>query len=94
MAALESLSIGTPILLSDIPVHREITRSVPDYDLLFPVGERGHIAALLARVLSAPHRYKEMGSRARSAVQVHFTLQEYITRTESVLIRAAEKAAR
>jgi glycosyltransferase involved in cell wall biosynthesis len=38
-AVLEALAFGVPVILSDIPVHRELATAVGMQDYLFPVGD-------------------------------------------------------
>lgn len=51
-AVLEALAFGVPVILSDIPVHRELATAVGMEDFLFPVGDSHALAGKLRRFLS------------------------------------------
>lgn len=50
-AVLEALAFGVPVILSDIPVHRELAEAVGMEDFLFPVGDSQALAVKLKRFL-------------------------------------------
>lgn len=51
-AVLEAAAFGLPLILSDIPVHREIADAVGMTDYLFPVGDSAALAAALTRFIA------------------------------------------
>jgi glycosyltransferase involved in cell wall biosynthesis len=51
-AVLEALAFGVPVILSDIPVHRELAAAVGMEEFLFPVGDSDALARKLRRFLS------------------------------------------
>lgn len=54
-AVLEATACGLPVVLSDIPVHREIANTVGMKEYLFPVGDSTALAlALLRAIRMAP----------------------------------------
>jgi glycosyltransferase involved in cell wall biosynthesis len=57
-AVLEALAFGVPVILSDIPVHRELAAAVGMEDFLFPVGESRVLASRLRNFLGLPESDK------------------------------------
>lgn len=65
LAPLDAASLGCPVVLSDIPVHREV---FGDAALYFPVGDVAGVAALIRTLAGDPtlrERYGRLG-RARA----------------------------
>jgi glycosyltransferase involved in cell wall biosynthesis len=63
MAVLEALACGAPLVISDIPPHREIICS-EDQGLLFPSEDAGALAAQLTRVLKSEALRERLSSGA------------------------------
>ena len=59
-AVLEALACGVPVLLSDIPVHREIATAIGMQDFLFAVGDASELAGKMNQFLRLDARSKEM----------------------------------
>ena len=57
-AVLEALAFGVPVLLSDIPVHRELATAVGMEDFLFPVGNAQALAFKLRNFLELQDKDK------------------------------------
>ncbi len=55
MAAIEALAAGLPLLLSDIPPHREIVSLAPSVGRLFRVNDAADFALQLQNLLAAEH---------------------------------------
>lgn len=51
-AVLEAMACGLPVVLSDIPAHREILSMAPGAGMLFPCGDVGALRLALERILS------------------------------------------
>lgn len=63
-AVLEALAVGVPVVLSDIPVHREIAAAVGMEDFLFPVGDARALAQVLTFFFNMPlHERRQFGKR-------------------------------
>lgn len=66
-AVLEACFHGAPVILSDIPVHREIATAVGMSDFLFRVGDSEALAGSLMRFLKLPqHDREELAGRCRA----------------------------
>jgi glycosyltransferase involved in cell wall biosynthesis len=76
-AVLEALAFGVPVILSDIPIHRELAAAVGMEDFLFPVGDSHALASKLWCFLnlesverqSLRQRCKEYGQRFTPAIR-------------------------
>lgn len=76
-AVIESLACGCPVILSDIPQHKEILDAVPNCGLLYPLHDGMALKACLAQCLSnrfedtsasifrSPFTMKKMGESYR-----------------------------
>ena len=88
-AVLESMTCGVPVVLSDIPPHRELLSDVDGYDLFFPVGDTVELADRLKLVTANPQKYRKVALRARAAAEQHFSWPDVAASTEQVYYRAA-----
>ncbi len=69
-AVLEALAVGVPVVLSDIPIHREIAAAVGMENFLFPVGDSKALAQALIHFYSLPlHERRQFGKRCREYAQ-------------------------
>ncbi|MEN8130292.1 MAG: glycosyltransferase family 4 protein [Pseudomonadota bacterium] len=59
-AVLEALAFGVPVILSDIPVHRQLAMAVGMEDYLFPVGDSQVLATKLQNFLSLGDSEKQI----------------------------------
>lgn len=59
-AVLEALAYGVPVLLSDIPVHRDIATAVGMQDFLFAVGDASELARKMNQFLLLDTHAKEI----------------------------------
>jgi glycosyltransferase-like protein len=65
LAALEAMSAGLPVVVSDLPVFREWL--VPEQDaLMVPAGDPPALAAALARVLTTPAERDRLATAGRT----------------------------
>jgi glycosyltransferase involved in cell wall biosynthesis len=88
LAMLEALALGTPVVASDIPSHREIVG--PDFarGLLFPTGDVAHLRQRLFAVLDNPVSFAQTAADLRRSVLERFGHITTIDETEKALIRA------
>jgi glycosyltransferase involved in cell wall biosynthesis len=76
VAVLEAMACGRPVILSDIPPHREIAAGV-DFVPLVPPGDVDGFAAELARIRSmSDEERRRLGERCRVLVEERFSLRE------------------
>jgi glycosyltransferase involved in cell wall biosynthesis len=54
-AVLEAAALGVPAILSDIPIHRQISLEVGMDQFLFPVGDTEALAAAITRFFASSH---------------------------------------
>lgn len=74
LAVLEAMSCGRPVIVSDIPPHREITKGADFVPLVQP-GDVAGFAHELRRVRDMPeHEWKVVGDRCRRLVEDRFGL--------------------
>jgi glycosyltransferase involved in cell wall biosynthesis len=66
VALLEAMSMGLPVVCSDNPIFREITREAALYAR---PGDPGTLAAVLHELAKSPSKAKELGKMNRSLVQ-------------------------
>ena len=60
-AVLEACAFGTPVILSDIPAHREIARAVGMEEFLFPVGDCIALSKKIVELFNlSEQRYSEL----------------------------------
>jgi glycosyltransferase involved in cell wall biosynthesis len=84
VAALEAMACGRPVVLSDIPPHREIAAGVDFVPLVAPDDAAG-FARELARLRDlGPARRREIGARCRRLVEERFGLEAMVRGYESV----------
>jgi len=94
MALLQSLEVGVPAIVSDIPVHQEIFEPIPDYDLLFPTGNVAALAACLTRVLAHSDHYRGVAARVQEHVRRSYSWPAIAAQTESLYYQIVERKTR
>jgi glycosyltransferase involved in cell wall biosynthesis len=58
IAAIEAMSLGLPVIFSDIPAHRELVNSQDYvYPFLFPVGDKSDLAKKIIKLTANPDLY-------------------------------------
>ena len=90
LAPLESLSAGRPVLLSDIPPHRELLDGV-DAGWLVPASHDGWVTALRDLTARSDQDLAALGAAGRAHVRAHFTWDQVARRTMSVYRAALEQ---
>jgi glycosyltransferase involved in cell wall biosynthesis len=83
-AVLEGVTYGVPMVLSDIPPHRELLSDVDEYDLFFRVGDTVGLADRLRLVIANPEKYRAVALRARAAAEQRFNWAEIAASTEQI----------
>lgn len=73
-AVLEALAFGVPVILSDIPIHRELATAVGMTDYLFPVGDSQSLAMKLQSFLDLKDGEKEILRHRCAEYAKQFTL--------------------
>ncbi len=93
VAALEAMACGLPVVLSDIPPHREIAAGVDFVPLLAPDDAAG-FARELARLRElSPQARRELGARCRRLAQERFGLGAMLRGYESVYAEVCSGSA-
>ncbi len=87
IAVLEAMACRCPVLLSDIPPHREIAGVADFIPLVHPndVGGFAHEIARFRRML--PSQRAEIGEKCRKLVEAHFSLTAMHKRYEEVYLQ-------
>jgi glycosyltransferase involved in cell wall biosynthesis len=89
VAVIEAMACGCPVILSDIPPHREIAGSVDFIPLIPPADVAGFAQALTRFHALSPNERKELGRKCRRLIEEHFSLtamhQGYLAIYEQVL---------
>ncbi len=85
LSAIESMLLGRPVLLSDIPAHRELKELMPDLLLFDPEDVNG----FPARFEQFDRQWNDLGIRARLriAAQKYFGRDAFETAVKGVLAR-------
>ena len=94
VAPLEAMACRTPVVLSDIPPHREIVGGTTDVPLVPPDDVDGFGDAI-ARVRGLPPAARRaLGARGRRLVEREFSLAGAVQRYDEVYAEAAHHAHR
>jgi glycosyltransferase involved in cell wall biosynthesis len=92
MAALESMSLGKPMVMTDIGgASEQVTQD--QHGLLYPAGDIEALAQCLHR-LSAPARRLNMGASAAARVRRDFDISRMVSCYEQALTELNAKSAR
>jgi glycosyltransferase involved in cell wall biosynthesis len=86
LPAVEAAACGAPLVLSDLPAHRE---SIGDAALFFPPKDAGALARALVSVLDDPALRASLAERAHAAV-APLTWDAAAERIRGLLVEAAE----
>ena len=91
VSVLEAMAAGLPVLLSDIPAHREIAQ-VTDGALMARTGEvRAFAEAMRAMQMASARRLTELSTRSRRSVVRHFSLDVMSDGYDAVYRRVATR---
>lgn len=94
VAVLEAMAVGLPVVLSDIPPHREIAEGV-DFIPLFPVGDTRALTAELRRFMEmVPTERTARGDRCRELVERRFGLNSMHRAYEDVYSNVTDPSFR
>lgn len=92
-AILEAMSVGLPVIASDIPGNRDLV--VPGITgQLFPVGDRAQLAKLTKHLLEHPAEAQAMGAAGRERVAREFSIPQMISRHAELYERLVQAARR
>jgi glycosyltransferase involved in cell wall biosynthesis len=83
-SVLECLAEGTPLVLSDIPPHREVLAADPRYDLFFPPADVDALTARVRQALARADYYREVAADARDRARRDYAWPSIVDRTEDV----------
>jgi len=92
LAPLESLSAGRPVILSDIPPHRELLAGA-DAGWLVPEGQAAWVEALRRISACSPQELARRGEIGRAHVRALYSWEEVADRTLAVYRAAMEDRA-
>lgn len=91
IAVLEAMACRCPVLLSDIPPHREIAEGVDFIPLVDPDDVDGFAREIERfRAMPASER-REIGQRCRKLVEAHFSLSAMHARYNDIYARLTDK---
>lgn len=83
VAALEAMSTGKPVVVSDIPGVREVIRDGREGVLADPVNPQD-LAQKIRKLLANPDARREMGRRGREKVLAEFSVEKVVDRIEAL----------
>jgi glycosyltransferase involved in cell wall biosynthesis len=93
VAVLEAMAAGCPVILSDIPPHRELAEDAAFIPFVRPGDVEGFAREIgRYRAMSSDER-REIGRRCRAHVRARFTLPIMRTATDAVYLETAGPAA-
>lgn len=78
-AVMEAMSLGLPVVASDIPGNRELVVH-EETGFLFPVGDRASLARWTTVLLDDSERAVRMGAAGRQRMLTEFSLEQMIRR--------------
>jgi len=84
VAVLEAMAAGCPVILSEIPPHRELADGADFIPFVEPGDVEGFAAAILRYREMSPQERTEIGRRCRSHMAARFTLPIMRAATEAV----------
>jgi glycosyltransferase involved in cell wall biosynthesis len=85
IAVLEAMACQLPVILSDIPPHREVVEGGGGLIPLIPLDDVDGFARAIARVAAMPEAERaELGRRGRALVEARFTLEAMLRNYEDV----------
>ncbi len=94
VAVLEAMACRRPVVLSDIPAHREITRGVDFIPLVSPDDIDGFVRALRRFRRMSPAARDDVGRRCRRLVEDGFGVRPMLARYDRIYSEIAEVNSR
>jgi glycosyltransferase involved in cell wall biosynthesis len=91
VAVLEAMAARCPVILSDIPPHRELAEGADFIPFVSPGDVEGFAEAILRFHGMSPEERREIGSRCRNHVAARFTLPIMRAGTEAVYREVAPR---
>lgn len=91
MALLQSLEMGVPAVVSDLPVHRELLEETSGYDLFFPPGDVVALSDRLTRAIAHGHGYQEVAGRVQQHIRAAYGWPAIAERTEALYYAVAAR---
>jgi glycosyltransferase involved in cell wall biosynthesis len=94
IGVLEAMACGLPVVLSDIPAHRELARGADFIPFVAP-GDVGGFAREIERMrLASPETRADLGRRCRDLVRTHFSLHRMLAGYEVVYRELSDPVGR
>jgi glycosyltransferase involved in cell wall biosynthesis len=87
LTLLEAASYGTPVVVSDIPPHREVLRTSGPGHMLFPAGDIDALAAAIAETVHDRLGSRQGAAELREHVQLHYSWKQCVDDLESLYHR-------
>lgn len=81
IALLEAMAYGVPVLVSDIPAHREL---IGETAVRFSIGDHRALARLLVEAFTDPAWFERQGARNREVVKKQYRWEVIARKTEAV----------
>jgi glycosyltransferase involved in cell wall biosynthesis len=94
MALLQALEVGLPAIVSDLPVHRELLESFPDYDLFFAPRHVELLASRLTLALARLDHYRGLAARIQEHVRATYAWPAIASRFEALYYELAARRRR
>lgn len=91
MALLQSLEMGVPSIVSDLPVHRELLEPTHGYDLFFTPGDVVALSDRLTRALAHLHSYRAIAERVQQRIRSAYGWPAIAERVEALYYAVAER---
>ena len=89
MAVLEAVAASVPVVVTDIPPHRELFAAIGGDAALVPTGDRAEIAARIRHVLACASEERTAARVLAARVVEVFNVTRMVEETERVLADAA-----
>jgi glycosyltransferase involved in cell wall biosynthesis len=93
VAVLEAMAAGCPVILSDIPPHRELAEDADFIPFVRPGDVEGFAMQIRRHRAMSSDKRREIGRRCRAHVSERFTLPIMRTATDAVYLETARPAA-
>ena len=92
IAMLESMSMATPVISTDIGGHREAINK--ENGALVGIGDNAGFLNAMEQLLEDRSRLKQMGANARRTVETKFSQYSMVKKTENVVVEAWQEGRR